>query len=115
MSEAIEALVDEKFVVVALVVVLFVDTRFGKVLSAVVVATKYGAEIKLVAEMIAGVMVPDTARSPVMVVVARAVLPAVKVPAVRLVNEAFTPESDLKSESVPPRKSPLVTMRPSSF
>ena len=82
-------------------------TKPAKVEVAVVeVATKYGALMWSVAEIIAGVMVPETDRSPVTVVAPRFV-----VPPVRFVKFPSCAETLMPLSNIPPRKSPLRTMR----
>lgn len=84
----------------------------AKVEVAVVeVATKYGAEIDVPAEIMLGVIVPETVRSPVTVVVARAVAPDEKDPAPRFVKLPPIAETLIPLSNMPPRKSPLRTMR----
>lgn len=79
----------------------------ANVLVAVVeVATKYGAEIEVPAEMMAGVIVPETDRSPVTVVAPRFVVPPVRLVKLPSFAETLTPLSKMLL-----RKSPFLTIR----
>ena len=107
----VEALVAKKFVVVAFVVVLFVASRFGKVLEAVVeVAVKYGASIAPPEETLAterepAVRVPPTVRLPVM-----SALPLAVSAASVVVADAESVVADIDAPvMVPPVHSDLVT------